>query len=148
MATDMLNRREAIAASGLALVAAGGESRAAEAAEAIRTPPLASDFTIAARIPTPDFYIHDPGMTVLPSGRIFVAAPIRRRREAEIPSEGPGPQATSVLLARGDDRGDSWESLPTLSEYRDATPFVHGGVLYLLIPHYAEGQLLLMRERG
>ncbi len=150
MAHAILNRRQALTAGGAALGAGAAATVTAPAAvasmEVERTPLLAQQFSVAARIPTPDYYIHDPGMVVLPSGRCFVAAPIRRRQEAEVAGEGPSPQATSVLLSRSDDGGKTWESLPSIPAYRDATPLVLRDALYLLIPHYPEERILVMRS--
>lgn len=145
------NRRDAIKLSAL-LVGAGlcpkGGSASVTEVTAVShgRQPLAQEFTVAITIPEPDLYIHDPGMEVLPSRNLFVVAPVRRRRELEKPEEGDWPQATALLLARSKNQGKDWESLPTIPKYRDATPFVHKGSLYLLIPDYAEEQILLMRS--
>jgi hypothetical protein len=141
----LINRREILAASTAAL-AITGNACAVTAEGEDKAPLLARDFTVAVRIPSPAYYIHDPGMAVLPSGRYVVAAPIRRRHEAELPGEGPYPQSTSVLMSCSDDRGASWQPLPTLRKFRDATPFVHNEALYLLIPDYAEHRILLLRS--
>jgi len=82
--------------------------------------PLAQDFTVACRRPSPDHFIHDPGMTVLPGGGIFVAAPAWTR--------GGGPR--QVLLSRSSDGGRRWEELPALP-YAEATPFVLDNTLYM-----------------
>jgi hypothetical protein len=107
---------------------------------------VAQDFTIPITVPQSDLYIHDPGMSVLLNGHLFVVAPVRRRRELEKPEWGPSPQATSLLLARSSDHGKTWQQLPTIPDFRDATPFVHNGSLYLLIPDYANNMILLMQS--
>ena len=107
---------------------------------------LAQDFTVAIRIPEPDLYIHDPGMQVLENRHLFVVAPVRRRPVSGKPGARAVPQATSLLLARSTNGGASWEQLPSLPKYRDATPFVHNNALYLLIPDYVNDQILLMRS--
>lgn len=107
---------------------------------------LAQEFTIPIRIPAQDMYIHDPGVQIFPNGHIFVVAPVRRRKEIEKPGEGPWPQATSLLLARSNDHGQSWEQLPSIAHYRDATPIVHHDALYLIIPDYSKNQVAIIRS--
>lgn len=144
---NAFTRRQALQASAaVAAATAACRTSAAPPLPSTAASLLAPDYAIAAAIPSSAYYVHDPGMVVLPSGNILVAAPIRRRHEAEVPGEGPYPQSTSILLTRSDDRGATWAALPSLPTYRDATPFVHGGAVYLLIPDYAESQILLMRS--
>jgi len=145
---DYTSRRQVLGSGGALLMASALHDRSLAATRPAHRNGtlLAGEFTVAAAIPTPDFYIHDPGMALLPSGHLFVAAPIRRRHEAELPEGGPSPQATSIMLSRSEDRGATWKQLPPLPVYRDATPFVHRGALHLLIPHYAEEKILLMRS--
>jgi len=88
--------------------------------------PLAQDYSIAARVPDKDAFMHDPGMTILPGGRIVVAAPcwkFGRNRSV---------QSWEVLLRSSSDGGRTWGPLGPL-QYSDAVPFVHEGKLYMFV---------------
>ena len=83
--------------------------------------PLAQDYTIAAQVPKAErFFIHDPGMTRLPSGRFLAVSPCWER--------GGGP--SHLIMSRSDDGGRAWERLPDLP-HAEGTPFVVNGTLYM-----------------
>ena len=97
---------------------------------------LAQEFTVAAKVPTPDHYMHDPGMTRLGKDRIFVAAPLVGWRDKSVARRTRSLRfivSRELLLSRSRDGGKSWESLRPLP-YGNATPFVHDGKLYMMIP--------------
>ncbi len=106
---------------------------------------LAQDYSVAVELPSPDHYMHDPGMARLDNGDIFVAAPcfewrdkgvLRRTKDLRvIVSE-------QLLLSRSTDGGVTWEPLGSMP-YRDATPFVHDGRLFMFIPALNPKRLLL-----
>jgi len=122
-----LTRRAAIG-SGLAMggwLAGGRTSPGLCAADARRRPraqPLAQDFTVAARIPGPRYFINDPAVVILPDGALFMASPA-------VEYNGPGRQ---LLLVRSDDGGQSWQSVGSLP-YGAGVPLVHDRRLYLLV---------------
>jgi hypothetical protein len=106
-------------------------------AEAAAPPPsgfslLAPSYSIAARIPDDgnDYFIHDPGMALLPSGNILVAAPLWQL--SPVDAQANSPIATQTLVSRSSDGGVTWQSLPALP-YSDAVPFVQNGVLYMFV---------------
>ena len=86
--------------------------------------PLAQDFTVAAHIPNDGsyYYMHDPGMTMLPSGKILVAAPCLGETTTGAQNVD---HSVRVFIARSADRGQTWDTIATLP-YSDATPFVSG----------------------
>lgn len=86
------------------------------------TAPLAQRFTVAARVPNLEHYIHDPGMTILPSGKLLVAAPCWHFHS----------DRRYLLMSRSSDGGRTWEPLDPLP-YADATPFVVNGRLYMFV---------------
>jgi hypothetical protein len=95
-----------------------------------RAKPLAQDYTVAARVPADGrfYYMHDPGMSRLPSGAILVAAPCLER-----------PERTSfdvvgwqTFVSRSSDGGKTFSTVATLP-YSDATPFVLGGRLHMFV---------------
>jgi len=95
------------------------EATASAAASNSVTQGLAHEYTVAARLPGDFRLIHDPGMTVLPGGRILAASPAWKRV-----NEG------HLILSRSSDRGRTWEELPSLP-YVEATPFVARDALYM-----------------
>ena len=110
--------------------------------------PLAQEFTIAARQITKDHYMHDPGMTCMPDGTIFVAAGCREWEHKRVLRNTPDKRNiihSQILLARSFDNGETWEALnPIMGAGEDATPFVHKSKLYLLLPDYESEELKLI----
>ena len=81
-------------------------------------------------------------MARLPSGTILVAAPCW-----QVAGFGQvNAIAVRLLMARSRDGGKSWESLPAIPDLSDATPFVHGGVLYMFVESQQFGALTIMRS--
>ena len=87
--------------------------------------PLAQDFVVAARVPAPDrHFFHDPNLTRLDDGTLLVAAPQWGR---------PGAAVKRCLrVLRSDDRGASWQELPTLP-FEEGIPFVLDGRLLMFV---------------
>ena len=116
---------------------------------------LAQEFTVAAKVPTPDHYMHDPGMTRLGKDRIFVAAPLMGWRDKGVARRTRSLRSIvsrELLLSRSRDGGKSWTSLRPLP-YGNATPFVHDGMLYMIVPtatfgtrHDGGNKVLLLRS--
>lgn len=111
----------------------------AAAASARGSSLLAQEYTVAAEIPRLETgqerqFIHDPGMTILPSGRILVAAPCW----------GPFGRRY-VIMSRSGDGGRSWEPLDSL-RYDDATPFVAKGRLHMFVQPRNWGDVYLARS--
>jgi hypothetical protein len=65
---------------------------------------LAQDFTIACRRPTPNHFIHDPGMALPPNGDLLAAAPAWSLDGGQ----------RQLLLARSSDGGRTWGALPSM----------------------------------
>lgn len=110
----------------------GCESAAAAAPVPTGFSLLAQTYSIAARVPDDGnyYFIHDPGMTLLPSGKIFVAAPAW---QLATPTTDPNKTSSvQTLVSRSSDGGVTWQSLPALP-YSDAVPFVQNGVLYMFV---------------
>ncbi len=93
--------------------------------------PLAQDFTVAAHIPNDGnyYYMHDPGMTMLPSGKVLVAAPCLGESTTGAQNVD---HSVRVFIARSSDGGQTWDTVATLP-YSDATPFVSGGRLFMFV---------------
>jgi hypothetical protein len=104
--------------------------------------PLAQGYSVAARIPSDGnyYYMHDPGMTMLPSGRLLVAAPCWTR-----PGLGQDANKFQTFVVRSDDGGKTWTSLPTLP-YSDAAPFVFRGKTYMFVQATQFDGLTLVRS--
>ncbi len=106
--------------------------------------PLAQSFSIAARIPSDGnhYYIHDPGMALLPSGDIFVAAPCW-----QVASFGAvGAESVQLFLSVSSDGGQTWDALPTIPNLSDGAPFVHDGDLYMFVQSAQFGALMIMKS--
>ena len=85
--------------------------------------PLAQDFVVVARTPSvASHFMHDPGMTRLPNGHLFVAAPARTRDLVH--------HKNFTFTSRSQDGGRTWQALGEIP-FCDATPIVHEGELYL-----------------
>lgn len=74
--------------------------------------------------------MHDPGMALLPSGAIVVAAPCLQG--GTVPNETYD-WSGRVFIARSNDRGRTFQPMTTLDGFSDATPFVHDGKLYMFV---------------
>jgi hypothetical protein len=93
--------------------------------------PLAQDYVVVAQTPNRHSqYIHDPGMTRLDNGHLFVAAPARTFYWKK--------DKNFTFLSRSVDGGRSWESLGTVP-FADATALVHESSLYLM-GQYQQGK--------
>src|ERR1044071_3161146 len=90
----------------------------------LRARPLGQDFTIAVQVPEKGTFVHDPAMTILPSGNFVVAAPIWRR-----PAR-PSERNKYIVFARSDDKGRTWQKLGE-KPWAEAALYVHEGRLYL-----------------
>jgi hypothetical protein len=104
---------------------------------------LAQSYTVVARIPNDGkyYYMHDPGLTTVPSGRLLVAAPCWTRKGL---GQEP-PIGFQTFLCRSDDGGKTWTQLSTLP-YSDAAPFVHGGKTYMFVQATQFDGLTLVRS--
>jgi hypothetical protein len=85
---------------------------------------LAQEHTVVTSVPEFDSFVHDPGMTVLPSGAILVASPCWQRGGSE--------RRQFTLMSISRDGGRTWEQLDRLP-YADATPFHVAGRLYMFV---------------
>jgi hypothetical protein len=122
---SFFSRRNALrfAAGMSALAPASAAPERPEEAGTHRGPvQLASDYTVVTSVTPGERFIHDPGMTLLPSGRVLVAAPRWQLKGNE----------RSVLIARSSDGGRRWRPLASLP-YHDATPFVVNHSLYMFV---------------
>jgi len=86
MKREQLSRRDwlkagAVLGAAAAVAENGHSAEALPSATASNSMPegLAQKFTVAARLPDGFQLIHDPGMTVLPDGRILAASPAWKR---------------------------------------------------------------------
>jgi hypothetical protein len=107
---------------------------------------LAQDYTAVTKVPSTNFFIHDPSMTILPDGSYIAFSPLWSR---EITSTTGTPQninnfqidtirtrlADKVVVSKSHDKGQTWEDICTLP-YAEATPLVFEGILYLFTQHY------------
>lgn len=93
---------------------------------------LAQEFTVAASIPNDGryYYMHDPGIALLPNGTIVVAAPCLQG--GTVPGNAYD-WSGRVFIARSVDRGRTFQQVAKLDGYSDATPFVHDGKLYMFV---------------
>ena len=144
-----ISRRNFLA-SGAVLGAAGCSSSALDSSQAEacsaagKSSPLAQDYVTVLHVPKDgkDYYIHDPGMALLPSGTIFVAAPCW-----QVAAFGQvGAVAVQLMTARSQDRGRTWSALPSIPNLSDAAPFVHDGSLYMFVESQQFGSLALVRS--
>jgi hypothetical protein len=92
--------------------------------------PFAQDYTVVGRSPGRHITIMEPGLAVLPSGRLFASFPfLSHLRQAPRP---PDYRRPVLNLCVSDDRGASWQQIGALEGVMTGTPFLHGGALYLL----------------
>lgn len=112
------------------------------------SPTLAMDYTVAAQVPDPRrYFVHDPGLCVLPTGTLIVASPIwGRGRRSGLTSEPrlSGPQY--LHMSRSRDGGKSWERLADLP-YAEGTPFFIKGELYMFTQPRQHKNVYFMRSR-
>jgi len=100
--------------------------------------PLAQDHVVVARTPAVGtYYVHDPGMTRLPDGRLVVAVPMRSRSSAH---------KNYTVLARSDDGGRTWQPLPN-HPFCEATPWAYGDALYLFGQYHQSGDWYVCQSR-
>jgi hypothetical protein len=109
------------------------------------SPPLAMNYTVAAEVPDPQaYFIHDPGMCVLPSGALLVAAPVwGRSGRGRGGKHIHGPQY--LHLARSRDGGRTWQRLPD-QPWAEGTPFVVRDTLYLFTQPRQHGDVYFTRS--
>ena len=92
--------------------------------------PLAQQYTVVGRTPARHLTAMEPGIIVLPSGRLFVSFPfLSHLRQTPRP---PDYQRPVLNLATSDDRGARWQPAGQLQHLVTGTPFLHQGALYLL----------------
>ena len=93
--------------------------------------PLAQDYAVVSRVPADGSfsYMHDPGMTLLPSGALLAAAP-RWTTAAAGDVNGTG---FEVRVMRSGDGGQTWAEVASFADTSDATPFVVDGRLYMFL---------------
>jgi hypothetical protein len=100
--------------------------------------PLAQDYVIVERTPNIEsHYIHDPGMTRLTNGHLFVATCARTRLRDK--------HNDFTFLSLSVDGGNQWESLGTIP-FPDATAIVHGSSLYIMGQYRQGKDWLIMRS--
>jgi len=85
--------------------------------------PLAQEYVVVARVPSPGLRTDDCALTHLPGGGLLATFTFRQARGSKLKE--------SFHLARSRDNGQTWERLPPL-DVEDGMPFVHNGKLYLL----------------
>ena len=87
--------------------------------------PLAQDFVVATQVSDPErYFFHNPNVTRLADGRLLLAVP-----EWPIPGWGGKP---SLRILRSEDRGQTWQGLPSLP-LEEGTPFVLDGQLLMFV---------------
>lgn len=108
---------------------------------------LANDYTVAAQVPDEDYFIHDPGMTVLPDGSYIVFSPCWSRKKASADNgqtknfqidEHRQRLADHLIISKSYDKGKTWTKVCELP-YAEATPIVHDGILYLFTQYRQHG---------
>lgn len=100
--------------------------------------PLAADYVVVGQ--TPDIkhhYVHDPGMTRLANGHLFVATCYRTR------SRDTHKDFTNLSLSV--DGGRSWEVVATIP-FSDATAIWHDDALYVMGQYEQGTDWLIMRS--
>ncbi|MBN2291377.1 MAG: exo-alpha-sialidase [Pirellulales bacterium] len=96
---------------------------AAVTGTALAAEPLAQEYVIVAKTPSPKMRADDCALVRLPGGDLLASFTFRTRR---------GPMPRNILnFARSGDGGKTWERLPPL-DWEDGLPFVHDGKLYML----------------
>lgn len=92
--------------------------------------PLAQAYSVVGRSPARHIATMEPGLAVLPSGRLFAAYPhLSHLRVLPRPVDYRRP---SLNLFTSDDRGASWRASGSMDLLVTGTPFVHDGALHLL----------------
>ncbi|MDR1931619.1 MAG: glycoside hydrolase [Spirochaetales bacterium] len=117
---------------------------------------LAQDYVTVTKVPNGDFFIHDPGMTVLPDGSYIAFSPLWSRKVSsaiERPKIINNFQidtirtrlADKLIVSKSYDKGKTWEDICSLP-YAEATPIVFEDVLYLFTQHYQHEGLYFTRS--
>ena len=146
-----VTRRGAIKAGAICLAAtAAGRSqvsaqelkgKTAVASKSTTNPnvtPLAQDYVVVEKTPdVKSHYIHDPGMTRLDNGHLFVATPARTRRRKEYKDFS--------YCSLSIDGGKTWETVSKIP-FADATPIVHLRELYLMGQYKQGSDWLIMKS--
>lgn len=119
-----------LTAAGSVVSAAGSGPRALAAAKPASSgpTPLAQDYVVVTKVPDNSHFIHDPGMTILPNGKLVVCAPCWRR-----PAR-PEDVNKFVSIIVSNDHGKTWETV-CKKDYAEGALFVHENRLYLFTQH-------------
>ena len=90
--------------------------------------PLGQDYVVVTQVPDKNHFIHDPAMTILPTGCLIVAAPVwgRGPRNPVVSDD----KWRSIVVSRSKDGGKTWTKVSE-KPWSEATLFVHEGRLYM-----------------
>jgi len=88
------------------------------------------DYTVVYHVPDKGHFVHDPGMILLPGGKLLAAVPCWSRTTAHAAAGAESPFRLHVVWST--DRGATWQKINELP-YADATPFLCEGKLYMFV---------------
>ncbi len=100
------------------------------------------DYSIIYHVPSSDYFVHDPGITMLSDGTYLAFIPVWCRKVISQEETGNEKQkvqrefkADKVVINRSADKGNTWKTICELP-YAEATPIVIGDDIYLFTQHY------------
>ncbi len=100
--------------------------------------PLAQDFVVAAQVPDAGrYFFHDPNLTRLEDGTLFIAAPQWGRPGADV--------ERCLRILQSGDGGQTWEELPGL-QFEEGTPFVLDGQLLMFVQEKSHQDFQIVRS--
>lgn len=116
--------------------------------------PLANDYTVAAQVPSEQYFVHDPAMTVLPDGSYISFSPCWLRKKSEDDQSNTDNfqidslrrrRADHLIVSKSFDKGGTWETVCKLP-YAEATPIIEGDALYLFTQYHQHDGVYFTRS--
>jgi hypothetical protein len=91
------------------------------------------DYSVVFRVPNKNYFVHDPGMILLPGGKLLAAVPCWGRSAPNAPSKNTG-KFLKLKILSSTDKGATWNITCELP-YAEATPFLCEGRLYMFVQY-------------